>query len=370
MRDNMQKHTHPIARVFAIIFAILFVITALASILILTTVKQAFNPEVYKQALISAGVYEHMPELIGEQIVFSVTRNPCLQDPATCTEEQLNATPAYLSGVDASEWATIISGLVDSDWLMNQMESVIDQVITFLSTPGLPFQMDISLVEIKNQLRGDAGYNAILDLLNSLEPCTTIDLLSLPIAALNADNPINLPLCRPSETVLKLGESAIRNSMNIIADKLPDNTSVLIEKSTPGFDSSLAVTQRSLQLLRTLAWVSPLIPLCLLLVITLLVVRNLEGFLNWWGIPLICVSFLIFICSLLVAPTVRAIVSSRVNAIGLAPGWIELIRNVILNIAYSFRNSLNLQAGILLLIGCLMLVAYRLIHNRSDIGSP
>ena len=365
----MQKPTQPIAKVFAIIFAILFVITALASILLLTTVKQAFNPEVYKQALLSTGVYERLPQLIGEQIVFSVNRNPCLQDPTSCTEEQLVSTPAYLSVVDASEWATILSGLVDSDWLMTQMESVIDQVSTFLSTPGQPFRMDISLVELKNRLRGEAGYLAILDLLNSLEPCTTIDLLSLPAAALNADNPINLPLCRPSETVLKLGESAIRESLKVIADKIPDNTAALIETSTPGLDNSLAVTQRSLQLLRTLAWISPLIPLCLLLVITLLVVRNLKGFLTWWGIPLIYVSFLLFMCSLLVTPTVGGLVSSRVNAIGLAPGWIEIIQNVILSIIYSFRNSLNLQAGILLLVGCLMFVASKLIHNRSDIGS-
>jgi hypothetical protein len=366
MKNNMEEQAHPIAKVFTVLLAILFVITAVTSIFMVNSIKFAFDPEVYKQALSSTGVYDRLPELIGEQIVYSLNRNPCVQDPTTCTEEQLNATPAYLSSVDASEWTMILSGLVDSDWLKIQMESVIDQVLGFLSTPGQPLHLDISLVEFKTRLGGEAGYQAIVNLFNSLEPCAFGDMLNILSATVGLDDLSSVSLCRPSESVLTLGEGAIRDSLKVVADKLPDNTSILVEKAMPGFESSLAVTQRSLQLLRTLALLSPIIPLCLLLIITLLVVRSLKSFLKWWGIPIVSVAGITFICSLLFTPLIRTIVSTRVNTVGLAPEWIEAIRAAILQVTDSFRDSLNLQAGILLAVGCLMLIASALVRPRSN----
>ncbi len=133
-------------------------------------------------------------------------------------------------------------------------------------------------------------------------------MLNLLNAALGFDDLSSVPLCRPSESVLTLGESAIRESLKVVADKLPDNTSTLVEKALPGIENGLAATQRSLQLLRTLTQLSPIIPLCLLLLITLLVVRSLKGFLKWWGIPLVSVALITFICSLLFTPLIRSIV--------------------------------------------------------------
>ncbi len=98
-----------------------------------------------------------LPELLGEQIVYSLNRNPCIQNPTTCTEEQLNATPAYLFSVDAPTWETIISKFIDQDWFKEQTESSIDQIIEFLVTPGETFSLDISLVELKARIRGEEG---------------------------------------------------------------------------------------------------------------------------------------------------------------------------------------------------------------------
>ena len=362
----MEEQTHTYTKITAILLTILFVITGVFAILIYNTAKLAFDPNVYKQALSSTGIYQRLPELLGEQIVYSLKRNPCIQNPIACSQEQLNAAPAYLSSVDTTEWELVLSGLIDSDWFKLQMESVIDQVLIFISTPGQTLQLDISLVELKTRLGGEEGYQAILNLLNSLEPCTFGDLINLPTAILNTDDPVNLPLCRPSESVLTLSENAIRDSLKVIADKLPNNTSSLIGNTMPGVESGLAVTQRSLQLLRTLARLSPILPLCLLLIITLLVVRNLESFLKWWGIPIVSIAGLVFVCSLMLTPVVRTFVSTRVNVIGLAPGWIDAIRDAILQATLSFRNLLNLQAGILLAVGCLMLFASALVRSRSN----
>jgi len=362
----VEKQARPVARIFAILFAILFVITAVAAILLFNLMKLAFNPNVYKQALSTAGVYERLPELIGEQIVFSMSRNPCVQNPASCTDEQLNATPAYLSGVDASEWAMILSGLVDSDWLKLQVESGIDQTMIFLSTPGQPFQLDISLVELKTRIGGEAGYQSILNLLNSLEPCTTGDVLSLLGATLNPDSQVNLPLCRPSETVLKLGESAIRDSLSVVADMLPDNTSTLLQSKMPGIDRNLIIAQSTLQLIRTLAKLTWVIPMILLLVITLLVVRSLKDFLSWWGVPLLATGALTLLTSLSITFIIRAIAMEKVNAFVLSPGLIEMIKNAVFLVVDYFRNSLFFQAMILVIIGIVMIILAAIIPPKSN----
>jgi hypothetical protein len=369
VRNSIEKRTNPVARLFAVLFAILFVIIAVTCLLIFNSLNQAFNPEVYKQALSATGVYDRLPELIGEQIVYTINKNPCVQNSTACSEEQQNATPAYLSGLDASEWAVILSELVDPTWFKTQIESAIDQVIAFLVTPGESFNLNISLVEFKALLGGDNGYQAVVSLLNSLEPCTPIAILNLPGTMLETDNPTNLPLCRPSESVLKLGESAIRDTLKSLADKLPDNTAAIINTSIPGLESGLVVSQRCLQLLRTTALISLAIPIFLLLIITLLDVRSLKDFLKWWGILMVSIAVLVFLSSLLITPLVRIIVLERVNAIGLAPGWIEVVKTAIIQVVETFRNTLTFQAGILLAFGCLMVIGSALIRSKSEIKS-
>ena len=362
----MNKKENSVARVFAILISILFVITAFISILLIDIQNQTFNPEVYKQALSDSGIYDRLPELIGEQIVYAVNRNPCMQNPASCTEEQSASTPAYLSSVDASEWAGILSRLVNPDWFKTQIESAIDQVMAFLITPGQPLNLDISLVELKARLGGEDGYQAIVALLNSLEPCTTGDLLNLPSVVLNNGDPTGLPLCRPSESVLRLGEDAIRTSLKGVADKLPDNTSTFFNATTNSLGTGLVAAQRMVQLLRMAAIISPVIPLFLLLVITLLVVRSFKGFLKWWGVPLVAVAVLCFLSTLLIAPLARTFLFVQLHVEGLAPGLVEVLKAAIMAAVKSFRDTMIVQAGILCFIGCLMILVAYLIRPKTE----
>jgi hypothetical protein len=361
----MEKQPNPVAKVFAILFAILFVISAIISILSINVMNQAFNPETYKHALSASVVYDRLPQLIGEQIVFSLNRNPCIQDPTTCTEEQIAATPAYLSSVEASAWAALISKLVEPDWVKQKIESAIDQIMITLTTPGQPLSLDISLVEFKAKLGGEDGYQAVISLINSLEPCQNNDMLSLLNAVLGLDDLASVPLCRPSESVLQLGEDSIRYALTNIADKLPDNTSSLFSMNSSNLGNSVSGIQRTIQFLDTVASVSLVIPLSLLLVITLLVVRSFKSFLKWWGIPFIIVAALCLLATLMITPLVHAVLLTRMNALGLAPGLLEMIKTVILQVAKSFTRGLYFQNGLLFLLGCLMVIAARLIRPQS-----
>ena len=232
-------------------------------------------------------------------------------------------------------------------------------------TPGLPLNLDISLVELKARLGGEDGYQAIVSLLNSLEPCTTGDLLSLPSAMLSGDDITRLPLCRPSETVLKLVEGAIRTSLKGIADKLPDNASTFFNAPANILGTGLVPAQRMLQMLRMAAIITPVIPLLLLLVITLLVVRSFRSFLKWWGIPLVAVAALCFLSTLLISPLARTLLLVQLPVQRLAPGLLEVVKAAIMAAVKSFNGTLIVQAGILSFIGCLMILVSFLIHPKS-----
>ncbi len=60
---TMEEHTHPVAKVLAILFSILFVITGVIAILMFNATKLAFDPGMYKQALSSTGIYERIARI-------------------------------------------------------------------------------------------------------------------------------------------------------------------------------------------------------------------------------------------------------------------------------------------------------------------
>ncbi|MGA9396802.1 MAG: hypothetical protein WBV22_00970 [Anaerolineaceae bacterium] len=360
----MEQRINPFTRIFAIIFVILFVITGIIAILVFNSFNMAFNPSVYKNALSDSGIYENLPKLIGEQIVYQVDHNPCIQDATTCMEDQKSTIPGYFKSIDATEWKAVLSKLIDPVWFQTQVESAIDQVFSFLKSPGRPLSLNISLTEFKARLGGEDGYQAMMLLIHSLEPCTAKDLLKLPMSFISPSGFDAAELCLPSEPVLKLGDTAIRTMLKDLAVALPDNTSTLFEAVSSRLSTNLESSLRTLQMIRLIAMISPIIPLFLLLIVTLLVVRNLRGFLTWWGIPLTIIGILVFASALSITPAIRALLLSRFNAQGLVPSMVELIKTLLLNITRSFEYALLVQAGILCVAGIVMIVLSAVLRSK------
>ncbi|MBN2256635.1 MAG: hypothetical protein JW704_02275 [Anaerolineaceae bacterium] len=361
----MQHKTNPVARVFAILFTVLFVITAMTALVVYNIFNQAFDSEIYKQSINRAGIYDHLTDLLGEQLVFQLSHNTCLQNPTSCTEEQQKTAPAYLANVDASEWSTVFSYVIDETWLKTELESVIDQFFTFLNHPGQPLMLNISLLELKSRLGGEDGYQAFRSLLNSLEPCTTGDLLNLTKSALENANLSRIQLCRPDASVMIFGESAIRGMLKATADNLPDDTSELIKPPSGHVGDSLVVAQKTIRILRLAALISPGIPLVFLLIISLLVVRNFKSLFIWWGIPLTVTGALTALSALLASQILNSLLLDSIDTVGLAPGLLKTIRSIFMEIVASFRDALLIQSGIVFALGLAMLFLYLLIKSRG-----
>jgi hypothetical protein len=354
----MEKRIHPAARVFAILFAILFVICGGVAILVFNCFNLAFDSSLYKNTLSDSGIYKNLPKLIGEQITYQLEQDPCYRNTAACTEEQSGSVTLLFSGIDSNEWKSILSKLIDPVWFQSQTESGIDQIFRFVKSPGQPFNLELSLVEFKNRLGGEDGYQAMLLLIHALEPCTTGELLKLSAGIFTSSNLNLAELCLPSESILKIAEEPIRALMRDLASALPDNTSSLFQGTSSNLGSNLVVTLRAIQMIRLAAMMIPLVPLFFLLLITILAVRNIRGFLSWWGIPLTILGALLLISSLFITPAVRAFLLVRFNIQELAPGVADLIRSMALNIARSFEVALMVQAGLLCIAGILMVILY------------
>lgn len=361
----MEKRSNPAAKGCAIFLVILFVILGVVTLFLFNIVNQTFNPKLYKQALINAGIYQNLPKLVGEQIVYQVDHNRCIQDATACSGDQATSSPHFLKDVDLTEWEAVLSKLIDPTWFQTQIESTVDQIFSFLKTPGQPFSLNISLVEFKARLSGEDGYQAMMLFIHSLEPCSSADLLNLAMGMFEPSNFGSSGLCLPSESVLKLGDGAIRSLLKNLSDSLPDNTSTIFQSMSGQLSSNLSSALRTLQIVRLLGFISPIVPLFLLLIITLLIVRTLKGFLIWWGIPLTIIGALSLLSSLLITPVIRSVFLTRVSAQGLAPSLIELTKTIVLNVARLFENALLVQAGILCMLGVVMILLSTAVKSNT-----
>ncbi len=360
----MEKHIKPIAKVFAIIFVILFVISGFTAITTFNVVNQAFDPTLYKNALAESEIYKDLPKFISEQIVYQIEHNACLQNPTLCSEEDTSPLPVYLKSIDRSEWSAVIGKLIDPVWIQAQVESAIDQVITFISNPGQPLSINLSLMELKARLGGEEGYQALTQLMQSLEPCNVADLTTLPYKATDSSELLSFELCNPGETALQLREEIMRTVLKGISESIPENTSTYFESVSDRLGANLETSLRSLQLVKMIATFSPVIPLFFLLIVTLLVVRNLKGFLTWWGIPLTITGILVAASALTITPIIRSQLLLHFNLKGIAPSLVDLIKTIILNIARSFEGTLLVQAGILCLAGIVMILVSIILKEK------
>jgi hypothetical protein len=113
---------------------------------------------------------------------------------------------------------------------------------------------------------------------------------------------------------------------------------------------------------------SPLLPILCLLAITALAVRSLRGWLNWWGYPLLLAGFISMslsalsrslasgIFQLFIAPALPAVLS---------PDMVDVFKDLTAAIVHDALQPTLLMAGIMALIGLIMVAVAFLLRKRS-----
>lgn len=276
----MKKLFSGLAKFIAVLVAILFVITLVITLFLYSLEKKAFDANTYKEALQNEDFYERLPAAMGDQLAITMGEG----------ESELAHLTKNLS---ADNWEDFINALVSPDELQNLTEETIDGVFALLN--GDSDLARISLGGIKNRLMSGRGVDAILTIMELQPPCTEEDFQ----AQLNSGEKQGLLLCNPPERVAPMLESFLQKQLESVVANIP-NERVLIRKNDLGSDFS------DLQSARVMIRLSPLIPVVLLFIMTLLVVRSLRSWLRWWGIPLLTAGGLGLIFSLMAGPILQS----------------------------------------------------------------
>ncbi len=402
-----------ITRLIAVLLIILFVISTVLVLLLFNIEHTLFNAETYKRSLTANHVYQQFPALLAGEMtqMKSFLANPCADNPLGCAidgaspemqacltktlgqeayaaigtsqrkptgleiqnsqpcldkygrgkappQEANSSQMGFTNNLTAEDWQALITILFPGNDLQFLTENSLDQVFAYLN--GDADTARVSLVQMKKQLTGQAGLDAITLLLNAQPPCTQEQLAQMTtvISGGNGD----FELCKPAKEKLADLLPAMQEQLNAVVARLPDKA-VLIKPPSPSdssggggpFEKNPRTTLRILhQGLR----LSPLLPLGLLILVALFAVRSLKGWLRWWGIPmlisgLIALSIAIIALGGLEWVWITYIVAKFPPYI--SPDMTDLVHRLVRLLAQDLVKGIMVEAG---LIGAFGLAAF------------
>jgi hypothetical protein len=346
--------------VFAWIFAVLFIISAVGVIYTFFPIRNLLNPDFYQQALVQVDIYQRLPEALAAQLAGEL--NP---------DSDSSDTGISLVVLSDQEWENILMDLIDSHWLQSQSDLVIDQVFELLliSPDPLTTPIEISISDFKQNVTGPDGIEAIHQIIAAQPPCSLDQLFNLVQIGIGMEQSQGSILCRPPDYILSEIDPLVESFLSLSVDQLPDTMQFYIPFPVP--ENSLNENPGAsgipayLQLLRRVnsvtSW-SPLLPLTFLLLMTMVIVRSARDFMAWWGATFFTAGLVSLIISAFLIPLISWIFSnysslSFANAINIPEFLVNLgIPDLYTQLVNQLRYSIILPAGLLTGIGFILLV--------------
>ena len=368
------------ARFLAAICLALFVVSAVIALLLVNIRSYFLSPETFSQAFGDAGVYEELPEIAADQLLYGMTFNPCLEDPALCEGEgagtrsigDQGGMPSYFANLPEGVWESILTELIDPSWLEEQTESILEQVFSILTEESPTDAIVISMVDLKDRIHGDGGYQAVLNALQAQPDCTVEQMQVLTQAFASQGLSDTVLNCRPPADVMTSIEPYIRSGLFEVGATLPDNVEIEIPAELRIANSD-AVS--ALSIARAAFRYAPWIALFWLLAVTVFVVRDVGSWLGWWGPGL----FMAGLAAMLMGAAFDPLLSWSLDRLMLSQGPIviptammELALKVVDRMVTGFSNRMLAQAGLMLGIGLLMLIVRFITgpRSRDPFGAP
>jgi len=358
------------ARFFAVMFAICFVILTTIILVSVTLELTLFNPETYKRALIEENVYQRLPSLFADQLIYTFENRACLDDPSQCFEEGEEPSsgernpPAYFQNLSTDDWKHIFSVLITPAWVQEQTESLIDQISNFLDTDQPELTLTVSLEDFKTRLAGEEGMQLFEYIVQAQPPCTLEHLVTIAGMILSGD--LNdIPACAPPPEVVSQLSPLIHSLLGEVVATMPDQVEITHlqqnELAYPDSQYTLFDFRTSLKWARFATRLSLFIPFMLLFLILVLGVRSLKGWLLWWGIPLCITGLLLFGLvagsAIVVNLWVAAFFSSQImNNAGISSELARLPVEIGMDVLKPATIWLMIEAVLLLMLGFVMVV--------------
>ena len=362
-------------------FAFAFAISSIIALVLFNIQNHFMNPDTFKTVLDDQEIYDRLPIILSEQIAYSMTYNPCMENPEQCEgqdpgEDENDGPPSYLRNLTVEDWEQMLTLILTPEWTKSQAESIIDQFFDFLESDDEKLTMTISMAGLKSNLTGQNGLEFIRILINAQPPCTETFLGLLLDAAAGNFSPDQLLLCRPPDAVMDGLAPTMQAALDLVIDDLPNHITlrkrlfVGDESSfTPGSDNG---PKENLQTVRAVMRFSPLLPLIFLVFLTILAVRSLKDLLFWWGIPLIVLGLsalgLGFVTLQMVDWGLETFVLSRIQG-AIDPGFLELLVDSAKLLVQSLVRVIANQAVLITFLGIFMAGIGLLATYRTEMKS-
>ena len=269
-----MKFLSACARLTAALFAILFIIAALLSLLLFNFERHFLDSDLYKRVLLEERVYDSLPRLLSTQIAAGMTNSPCDEEPNSCegngeaeSEEDEGGPPEYFQNMDANQWELLLGEIFSANWLQEQTEIVVDQFFEFLESDETTPTISISLVDLKVRLLGRNGVDTVLKIVDVQPPCSDDQLSELKDMLESDMSEADLLSCRPPQELLDRYIITIEDTLNEVIGSLPDEAKLgesfmESEASEPQEDSTDEMQiGRTLRRIRYVMRWSPIVPI-------------------------------------------------------------------------------------------------------------
>ena len=334
-----------ITKTISLILAFLFVLITSLVLLLFNAERSLMNAGTYKRALAENGVYQQLPALAEEN---TDAIKAFLTDQAGLA----SADMGFMNDLTAKDWQTLLSRVLPPDEARAMIENSLDQVFAVINAETDTARL--SLVALKAHITGQAGGNLILQLLNTQPPCSEEQ--SAQIRSTNAGDTAIAPVfCSPQPADLARLTSQWQVKLESLAAGIPDEI-ILLNPSSQVSSLGLLGTDSiaKINTIRMEIRFSPLLPLGLLTLVTLLSIRSLNDWLRWWGIPLfitglICAAFGFAILPLAGWAWINFMLPQFPS--GASSAFTGLARNLVGSLGQALSTPIIVEAVIIALLG-------------------
>ena len=272
-----------IRKVLAGIFALLFVLTALAALILFNLERKAFAPQTYQQAFANDNFYERLPAIIAQTL-------------ATPTQQQ--GLPIAMRGLTPQNWEKFIRALLPPDTLKELGDQALTSTFAYLNNET--DRAALSLAPLKERMASEAGVQAVVELMKAQPDCTLGDVARMTRTFLSGHE---LSLCNPPAEALGIITPMLQGQLQIAAAGIPDQVTLVSANPAAGKNDP----RQQLKVLRLILRLTPILPLLMLFVLTVLAVRRLRDWLAWWGAPFFVTGILASVMAWLGAPLTSVI---------------------------------------------------------------
>ncbi len=315
----------------------MFVISGILALLLFNIERKAFSSESYKRAFEAQNLYERMPAVLATALSTSMIGSG-------------NTNP-LLDQLSTEDWEISIGTLLPPEELKLTTNNALDSIFDYLN--GKTDSAAISLTPLKSHLAGEAGVNAVLQLLRRRPDCTAEQLLQIALGALSGGD---ILFCNPPEDVMGLITPVIGAQLQFITLVLPDEVTVISsEKSNTPNDPRIQVNRARKAMKLTLVF-----PLLFLVALTIFAVRSLREWMTWWGWSFTFtggVSLLIALLGASVVGLVLGLAMQKQTYSFIPPLLLTTLQETVSEVARQILVPVAVESSALLLLGFGMISA-------------